>query len=56
MLAYQKSAVGQKSLEKMPLIMQEIMTWSQQKVMTSVPGITARMEAVMEEMKAKSGQ
>ncbi len=56
MLAYQKSAVGQKSLEKMPLIMQEIMTWSQQKVMTSIPGMTARMEELIEEMKAKSGQ
>ena len=56
MLAFHKSPVGQKSLEKMPLIMQESMAWAQQKTMTAVPGLTERMRAVIDEMEAKSGQ
>ena len=56
LLAFHRSPVGQKSLEKMPLIMQESMTWVQQKTMASVPGLTERMRALIDEMEAKSGQ
>ncbi|MCY4593422.1 MAG: DUF2059 domain-containing protein [Bryobacterales bacterium] len=56
MLAFHRSPVGQKSLEKMPLIMQESMAWAQQKTMTSMPGLTEKMHAVIDEMETKSGQ
>lgn len=56
MLAFQKSPVGQKSLEKMPQIMQETMTWAQQKTVSSVPSLTAQMRALIDEMETKSGQ
>ena len=56
MLAFHKSPVGQKSLEKTPLIMQESMAWAQQKTMSSVGGLMEKMDALIEEMEAKSGQ
>ena len=56
LLAFHRSPVGQKSIEKMPLIMQESITLTQQKTMASVPELTERMRALIEEMKAKSGQ
>ena len=56
LLAFHLSPVGQESLEKMPVIMQESMAWAQQETMTAMPGLTEKMRAVIDEMEAKSGQ
>ena len=56
LLAFHRSPIGQKSLEKMPLIMQESVAWAQQKTMSSAGGLMEKMKALIEEMEAKSGQ
>lgn len=56
LLAFHMSPVGQKSLEKTPLIMQESMAWAQQKTMTSVGELMEKMETLIEEMESESGQ
>ena len=56
LLAFYKSAVGRKSIERTPQITQETMAWLQQAQMKSLPELMARIDAAMEKSKARSGQ
>ncbi len=56
LIAFYKSDVGRKSIERTPQITQEMMVWCQQAQMNSLPELMARIDDVLEKRKAGSGQ
>ncbi|MCJ8146486.1 DUF2059 domain-containing protein [Acinetobacter sp. A3.8] len=52
LIAFYKSPVGQKTIEKMPVVMQQSMTAGQEAMMKVMPELTDEMKGFMSELRA----